>query len=137
MQDGHFLLGNNRSDDGCLPKRAAALVGSSKLSRGVFQISTNLQHRKHNTLEECRRFEQCALQAFIVLHIELFIALDILPYCIEEDDRKEQLGLSRLHRRHKYSCCCPTCVGAPIFGMSKRKYSCPCWKGWNNLEEFW
>jgi hypothetical protein len=41
------------------------------------------KHRKYNALEKGTWLVQSTLQALIVLYIELFVGLDIFPYCVK------------------------------------------------------
>lgn len=105
---------------------------------------THVQQREHDALEHRTGLVHRALQALVIMHVQLAVVLippialpcltDILTERIEQDGFEEDTSLWRLHLRDKDARRSMACLRGPIFGVREREDARPLREGGDDLE---
>jgi hypothetical protein len=86
----NFNFGEYRCHNGCLPQRAPVLrnpLAPQKLR--LRQTRTHLKQREDNAFEERAWLVKGSLERLVVMHIQLFVLLDVLSDGIKEHNLEE------------------------------------------------
>ena len=107
---------------------------------------TYVQQREHDALEHRPGLVHRALQALVIMHVELAVILvfshaftrkaDVFPNCVQQHHLEEQTRLWRLHLRGEYTRRSMASLRRPVLRVCEREDSRPLRQGRNDFEWF-